>query len=137
MRRAGLVAVALAFAAAACTKNSDTASTTPSTPKTTDTKTGTVQVKGSDFQTFTVTTAGEVDVTLTAAGPPSTIVMGLGIGQTGSGSCSPLAGATQQTAAGSSPQVTGILTPATYCVTVFDVGNQTAPVSYTVTVAHP
>jgi hypothetical protein len=137
VRRAALIAVALAFAAAACTKNNAASTTTPSTPKTTDTLTGTVAVKGSDFKPFTVTTAGEVDVTLTAAGPPSTIVMGVGIGQIGSGICVPLAGASQPTAAGTSPQVTGVLTPATYCVVVSDVGFQTAPVSYTVTVTHP
>jgi len=76
-------------------------------------------------------------VTLTAAGPPSTIVMGVGVGTPASGSCSLLNGATEQTAAGTSPQVTGKVTPGVLCVEVYDVGNESAPVSYTVSVSHP
>jgi hypothetical protein len=30
-----------------------------------------------------------------------------------------------------------VLSPATYCVSLFDIGTQSQPVSYTVTVAHP
>ncbi|HEY6212333.1 MAG TPA: hypothetical protein VIW45_08610 [Vicinamibacterales bacterium] len=137
MMRGTVLVAALALVAAGCTNNNSTTPTTPSIPTTTDTKSGTVQVKGSDFQTFTVTTTGQVDVTLTAAGPPATIVMGLGVGQSGPGSCGLLPGASTQTAAGSSPQVSGIMTPATYCVMVYDVGNMTAPINYTVTVTHP
>jgi len=136
--RAALLVVALASGAAACGSSSDsTTTTTPTTPKTTDTLSGTVQVKGSDFKPFTVTTAGEVDVTLTAATPPSTIVMGIGIGTLGTGDCILLANASALTPAGSSPQVTGIMSPGTYCVRVYDVGNQTDPVSWTATVLHP
>jgi ABC-type phosphate transport system substrate-binding protein len=67
--RAPLVIVALALAASACNNSSSSSPTTPTTPKTTDTLTGTVQVKGSSFGPFTVSSTGEVDVTLTAAGP--------------------------------------------------------------------
>jgi hypothetical protein len=131
--------VALALGAAACGSNSSGTSspTTPTTPKTTDTLTGTVQVKGSDFKPFTVTSAGEVDLTLTAAGPPSTIVMGVGIGTPGAAGCTLIPNASALTAAGTAPQVTGIMSPGTYCVVVYDVGNQTDAVSWTATVLHP
>ena len=134
-----MLIVALAIGAAACgSSNSGTSSpTTPTTPKTTDTLTGTVQVKGSDFKPFTVTTAGEVDLTLTAAGPPTTIVMGVGIGTPGAAGCALIPNASALTAAGAAPQVTGILSPGTYCVVVYDVGNQTDAVSWTATVLHP
>ncbi|HYM22607.1 MAG TPA: hypothetical protein VEU08_05350 [Vicinamibacterales bacterium] len=134
MKRA--VILVIAVLAGACTSNSSP-STSPTPSTTTDTLSGTVQVKGADFKNFTVSKTGEVDVTLTAAGPPSTIAMGLFIGQVGSGVCSPLAGSTTQAVAGATAQLNGVLSPATYCVEVFDIGNQTAPVNYTVTVAHP
>jgi hypothetical protein len=138
MTRAGLLIVALALGAAACGSSSDTSSpTTPTTPKTTDTLSGTVPVKSSDFKPFTVTTAGEVDLTLTAAGPPSTIVMGVGIGTPGAAGCTLIPNASALTPAGTAPQVTGIMSPGTYCVLVYDVGNQTDAVSWTATVLHP
>jgi hypothetical protein len=139
VKRAACVLVLLALGAAACNNNSSSSSTptTPTVPTTTDTLSGTVQVKGSDFKPFTVTTAGEVDVTLTAAGPPATIVMGLGIGTTGTGACVLIPNSSALTAAGSSAQVSGIMSPGTYCVLVYDVGNQTDAVSWTATVHHP
>ena len=133
----GLV-VALACTAAACT-NSTTTPTTPTTvTRTTDTYSGTVAVKSSDTHGFPVTQAGQVDVTLTVAGPPSTIVMGLGVGTLdASSNCVLVAGATTNTAAGSSPQLSGIFTAGNICVQVRDIGNATSPVSYTITVLHP
>ena len=138
MTRAAWLLIAVALGAAACSNNSDsTTPTTPTTPKTTDTLSGTVAVKGSDFKPFTVNTAGEVDVTLTAAGPPSTITMGIGIGTPVGGACPLIPNASALTAAGTSPQVTGIMSPGTYCVLVYDVGNRTDAVSWTATVLHP
>jgi len=89
------------------------------------------------MNTFTVTNAGQVMATLTAAGPPSTVAVGLGIGTPGDNVCGVLPGASVVTAAGSSSQLGGILTPGSYCVTVYDVGNQTAAVTYSLTVVHP
>ncbi len=39
--------------------------------------------------------------------------------------------------AAATPQLSGVSTAGTLCVNVYDIGNQTAPVTYTVTVAHP
>ncbi|MGE5245786.1 MAG: hypothetical protein ACM3SQ_16305 [Betaproteobacteria bacterium] len=39
--------------------------------------------------------------------------------------------------AGTTAQLSGPLDAGSYCVDVFDVGNQAAPVTYPVTVAHP
>ena len=114
--------------------------TTPSTPsvtRTTETFSGTVQVGGSDFHSFRVSTTGPTDVTLTAAGPPSTVVVGLALGTASESGCARLNGASVNVAAGSTPQL-GVLTSAgTLCVQVRDVGNQTAPITYSVSVAHP
>ena len=129
--------MALLFAGA-CTGNDTTAATTSATvTRTTDTFTGTTPIAGSAFHTFTVSQAGEVDATLTAAAPPSTIVMGFGLGEPADSKCVPFAGAEASTPAGASPQISGTVSPATLCVEVYDIGNQTAPVTYTVTVIHP
>jgi hypothetical protein len=137
MKRLLSICVAVAFAALAC-KGSDSTTPSTTTPSTsTNTFTGTVAIGGLAMHNFTATHSGQVSVTLTAAGPPSTVVMGLGIGTPGNSTCSLLPGASTTAVAGSTAQLTGVLTPATFCVAVYDVGNQTAPVTYSVTVVYP
>src|SRR5215813_3784119 len=54
-----------------------TSTTTSVAPTaTTESFTGTVQTGGSDFKPFTTTLTGQVNIILTAAGPPATIFMG-------------------------------------------------------------
>jgi len=48
-----------------------------------------------------------------------------------------LANASLATPAGTTAQLSGTIAPGNYCVSIFDVGNQTAQVGYTVTVSHP
>src|SRR5258708_6139774 len=136
--RAGvaLAAIALVAGMTGCKSASSTTAATTTVTRTTDTFTGTVQVGGSDFHSFPIATTGQVDVTLTAAAPPAAIVMGLSIG-TLDVKCTPLAGASVKVPAGASAQLSGLASPGTLCVNVQDVGNQAAPVSYTVTVVHP
>jgi hypothetical protein len=98
--------------------------------------TGTVQVGGTDFHTFTTTTSGTVSVTLTAAGPPPTIFMGLGVGTPSGGNCVLLTNGSVATPAGATAQLSGTIAAGSYCASVFDIGNQTAPVTYSVTVTH-
>lgn len=137
--RFALSAVALLVGAAGCNNNSTTtaATATSTVTRTTDTFTGTVPISGSDFHSFPVAVTGMIDVTLTAAAPPSAIVMGVSIGTPADGKCTALAGASAKASAGASAQLSGIASPGTLCVDLHDVGNQSAPVSYTVTVTHP
>jgi hypothetical protein len=130
------VLLALALASGGCRGNDSTPTTPTDTPKT-DTFTGTVPVNGKGIHNFTVDKSGPVSVTLTGASPPASIVMGLGIGTPGDGACGILQGASVNTAAGSAAQLTGVVSPGTLCVIIFDVGNQTAAVTYTVSVVHP
>ena len=104
---------------------------------TTETFTGTVSVAGSDFHTFTAAQTGEIDITLTAAGPPATIFMGLAIGTVAGTTCTHLSGGAVNTPAGTAPQLTGTANAGTYCIDIYDVGNQTGSITYTVAVAHP
>jgi hypothetical protein len=143
MGRKGSAALALALLASACGSSSSSSSST-STPSTTaptatlvtDTFNGTVAVKSLDVHAFTVSAQGAVTVVLTAASPPAAIVMGVGIGTPSGSNCALLAGASANAAAGGGPPA-GILTTGSYCVVVYDVGNQASTVTYTVTVNHP
>lgn len=132
-----LAALALVLASMSLACGSDNGPSTPATPSSiANSFNGTVDVGGSDVHNFTVTASSQVDVTLTAAAPPDGIIMGVGVGAPSGSPCTPFAGASVSTSAGSSAQLAGQLSPGSYCVVVFDVGNQTAPVSYTVVVVH-
>ena len=135
--------VGIALAAAGCSSGGTSlpASATPApapTPvATTETFNGTVAVGGNDVHPFTVTTSNlNLSVTLTAAGPPSTIFMGLGVGTYSGTTCSLLSSGATTAQAGTAAQLSGTITAGAYCVAVFDVGNQSAPVTYTAVVTH-
>lgn len=139
-RRAVLATLlATTLAATACSGSSSGPSSptyTPSTP-TIETFSGTVAVGGTDFHSFTVKySGGELDATLTAAGPPDGIVMGFGLGVWADPTCTPINGALTATAAGTVAQLGGTSNAGSYCVAVFDAGNQTSDVTYSVTVSH-
>ena len=102
----------------------------------TESFTGTVVVGASDFHTFSASTGGAINVTLTAAGPPSTIYMGIGVGTPGASACALLTNGSVVAPAGITAQLSGTISAGTYCVSVFDVANETAPVTYAVTVTH-
>jgi hypothetical protein len=140
MKHSLLILAALTLTAAACSgSNSTTAVTTPAAPTVTETFPGTVLYQGVDFHTFSVAQSGTLNVTLTAAGPPPTIWMGVGIGTPSASACGLISNSTSTvTPAGVNPQLSGTLAPGTYCVQVYDVGNISAggAVTYSVTVAH-
>ncbi len=142
MRRFILVALALVVTEVACDNGSSSSipsATSPTVTLTTETFTGTVEagIGNSDFHNFTVAQSGAVTVTLSAAGPPPTITMGLGVGTPSSSTCALLSGAFTPAQASTTAQLSGTLSAGSYCVQVSDVGNQTTPVTYTVTVVHP
>jgi hypothetical protein len=131
----------LAIVVSACGGNSDSSTTaatpTPTAPASTESFSGTVSVAGNDFHPFTVATAGAaLSVTLTAAGPPATIFVGLGLGAYDAPTCTLLNNAYLTTQAGAAPQLSGTAGAGSYCVVVYDVGNQTGPITYAVTVSH-
>lgn len=138
----------LLFSSAACSHNSvadpsltstSSSTTTPATPTVTEQFNGTLPVSGFRFYSFNIAVNGTVNVTLksvTGANVPSTIQLGLGIGQPSGQDCA----ATVNATAGSSftaPQATGTFGPGLFCVRVYDVGNLAAPAAFQVTIAHP
>jgi hypothetical protein len=135
------ILMALTLTVAGCSgSNSTNAVTTPAAPTVTETFPGTVSYQGVDFHTFNVAQSGTLNVTLTTAGPPPTIWMGVGIGTPSASACGLISNSTSTvTPAGvAAPQLTGTLAPGTYCVQVYDVGNLSpgGAVTYSVTVAH-
>jgi len=132
--------VAAAIGAAACGGSSSTSNiAAPTGTVVTETFTGTVQQSATNVHSFMVTTPGLISVTLTAAGPPATITMGLGIGNpSASGNCIFLSGGTTQaTANATTPQLSGNLTSSgAYCVAIGDLGNAAGPITYSITVSH-
>ena len=142
MTRALVLGLAAVLAAGCSDSGSSDSSLLPTTPgsatQVVDTFSGTVPVGGSDTHTFIVTANNQPAlITLTSAGPPATISMGLGVGTLATdGTCSLLPNAAVVVQAGTAAQLSGTIATGTYCVAVFDVGNQSAPVDYTVTVSH-
>jgi len=143
MRR--LLVALLAFtvcSAAACNNSSDssTTPTSPTIPLTSQTFTGTIAVGGASSNTnFVVAQNGEVDITITSMGPPSNIIMGIAIGipSTTDTSCVAPVSATDPHVQASTTPLVGSLTAGTYCVRLYDLGFMSAPVNYTISVAHP
>ena len=106
---------------------------------TTETFNGTVQPGGTiNVHSFLVTTPGTVTVTLTAAGPPSTITMGLGLGNPdASGNCVFIVTSNQAIANATTPLFSGTVNASgAYCVGIADIGNAVGPITYTITVSH-
>src|SRR4051812_19676994 len=119
------------------TSAADLLAATPPVPLVTDNFSGTVNQGSNDSHTFTVTSSNfQIALTMTSAGPPATIQEGFGVGQIVAGSCQLLSGAYGVYPASTTPQLSGTITAGTYCVMVYDAGNQTGPITYTVVVQH-
>jgi hypothetical protein len=133
---------------AACSHNSTTepsltsttnTTTTVAAPTVTESFTGTLPVGGFKFYTFNIAVNGTVNVTLNSvsgAGVPSTVQVGLGIGQPSGIDCATTVTATAG-ANFAKPQQTGTFGPGIFCVRVFDVGNLFGPAAFSITIAHP
>ena len=94
-------------------------------------------VHGTATRSFTVREPGTVSVTLTSAGPPATLELGLGVGIPNSSGAGCNLTKSVVTGAASSPQLTIDADGGAYCVRVFDVGNVTENVTFSVSVLHP
>jgi hypothetical protein len=123
----------------ATSSTTSTTSTTPAAPTVSESFTGTLPVAGFKFYSFNIAANGTVNVTLNSvsgAGVPPTVQLGLGIGAPSGLDCS----ATTNVTAGITappPQATGTFGPGLFCVRVYDVGNLFAPANFNITIAHP
>jgi len=103
---------------------------------TTDTFNGNLAPNGSLAFTFSVATAGNVAVTMTAVSPATTGPLGLGVGPSSNGNCT-IANSTSGATAAGSPQLSAMENPGNYCVKVSDAGSLVTTSTVTVTVTHP
>jgi hypothetical protein len=110
-----------------------TPTTTPTAATVTETYTGNLNANGAASYAF-VAQPGTITATLTAIGDGS-VAVGLALGNWTGTSCV-LAIASDSTLAGGS--VVGSTTAtANVCVRIYDVGNVTATIPYTISVVHP
>jgi hypothetical protein len=139
-----LAAVVLAVSVSACGGSSNGSTTTPTptviaTPQPTLFE-GTLDVGGSAFYSFTVTSTGDVDVMLasvtrtTSPGSESDIVLGIGVGQPAATDCTVTTSLLARPAL-QSPLVSNV-TPGIYCVRVYDVGNLRSTVNFAIRIVH-
>ena len=114
----------------------------PDTPPTstgakTETFASSVGIQGAASRSFTSSIGGTVTVRLENVNPTPGVVVGIGLGVPrldGSG-CS--LGRSVNTGAGAAPQLTSGIDSGTYCVKIYDVGNFTSLVNFTITIVHP
>jgi len=137
MRIVPWLALTCSLLAASCGGGDSGVAPTTVTP-TKETFMGTLPPLSLVSHPFSVSRSGTVEISLTAAGPPDNISIGLGVGTPATdGGCSLL----EAIAASAAPtaQLVGTATPGTLCVAVFDPspGILTADVDYTVIVSHP
>ena len=134
-------AMALFVAAAALLSScgggsSPTAAATPAPEIKTETFSGSVAQGGSASHTFTVVAQGSITATLTSLSPQSTITMGFGVATLSGTTCTLISGAYSETAK-VGYALSGTIAAGSYCVMIYDIGNQTAANDYVITVAHP
>jgi hypothetical protein len=120
--------------AAACDDNTTTTATTPTTTITEPTFADTLTVNGARIKQFSTTGRGTVTVALTAVGPDSTTIIGLGLGTWNGASCQIICD--EQAAQGAS-LVCNASGLGNLCVRVYDPGTLTAPVTFSVDITHP
>ena len=131
----------------ACAHNSTTepsststsTSATAAAPTVSESFSGVLPVGGFKLYTFNIAVNGTVNLTLNSvsgANVPSTVQLGLGIGQPSGIDCSTTVQEVEGTTA-AAPQVTGTFGPGLFCARVYDVGNLIAPATFNITVAHP
>ena len=133
MKRILWVVLGAALFTAGCADPSAPSTPTAAVPTVAETFSDTLLVLGSNTHNFAVSTIGGVKVSLASVNPGAAV--GLGIGTSGTGTCSVIDKV--QTVAGPSIQLSGTITvPGTYCVVIYDLGNLVEPAVYTINVLH-
>jgi hypothetical protein len=138
-RPIALGAFVVALAAAGCSNSPTSPTTTPATSTTSPTKetfSSQLSAGGRATRSFNVPSVGNVLVTLTST-TPSGVRVGLGVGipnATGAGCNMSISVVTTE---GASPQITIRADSGAYCVQVYDVGEVTGQMPFSLSVEHP
>ncbi|HET9371464.1 MAG TPA: hypothetical protein VFO19_14490 [Vicinamibacterales bacterium] len=128
--RAGAVALALAIVTAACGSNP----TAPSQPVT-ESLGGSLATGNANYHTFTTKGSGDLSLTLNSIDPTASVTVGVGLGTVSNGACT-LQFVNEGFIVGAvwSNTITGA---GTYCVAIYDIGQLTQTVTYSMTLVHP
>ena len=121
----------------ACENAATVTAPTSTTSPVTETFASRITIGGGASRAFSVAESGAVSVTLTDVGPPSGVVVGLGIGIPRSDSVGCNLSQAVLTAGSSDAQLTATVEAGSYCARIYDVGNLTGEVSFSITIMHP
>jgi hypothetical protein len=126
-----VIGISAAMMLAGCGSNSTP--TTPSNPSSTvkENWSSVVAPGGASTRSFTVNSAGNIVVTLTA-GP--TVGLGIGLPRTSGGGCR--LGVSVNASPATTQQINTQADAGQYCVQVFDLGTLTDPVGFALTIEH-
>jgi hypothetical protein len=129
-----LVATALTVGSAACGSDTPTRPSDTTTPVT-ETFSSIVPWKGATSRSFTTAATGTVTLSLTSLGQDAAVGLALGLADGANGQCAPTYWVVTTAYAGR--QISANADAGRYCFLVYDVGELTGQVSFTVTVVHP
>ena len=141
MTRSKALGLALALICAACGDSSSPTAPTTDPSRVTVIFSGTLAPGDTQFYSFTVGLAGTTDVLLASLRPRGqtrpalSTTVGLGIGTPAGTGCR--TSTSLNTQPGLSSQISTSTTATIYCASVYDVGNLTEPVDFTVRIVHP
>jgi hypothetical protein len=141
LRNVGLITAAGLLAASFGCGGSTSSTTAPSAPTFVEMFSGTVVQGSSDPHAFTIRQAstsqpGNIDAVITSIGPLSTITVGLGLGVWDATAQSCSLQISSNAAKLNLTLSATISAPGDICVAVYDVGNITDTITYTVQVTH-
>ncbi len=130
-----LLAAPLVLLAGCGSSDDNVTAPTPLAPaNVTEEFSGSVDVERSAVHPFPVPSRSTITVTLVTVGPLSTLAVGLGVGTWDGTNCTLVAADNNAREASA---LSGTVEPANYCAAIFDSGNLTQTITYTVRVQRP
>lgn len=91
--------------------------------------------RGDASRSFSVSSTGSIEITLTSVTPETVVGLGIGIPRADGANCN--LSQSLETGPGSAPQIVAAVDGGTYCVKVYDIGSVRDSVNFSVTLVHP
>lgn len=126
-----------AFTLAACGDDETTTPTEPAPTTQSVTWSTSLALSGQTSRSFRTTRTGSVSITLQSLAGSTTMRAGLGVGIPLADGSGCVLSRSVETTAGATAQLELSIDPGDYCVQVYDLGELTQPVSFTVLLVYP